>query len=270
MTDPSLQTSLVPRLSKALVGVVILAATILAPAAVAQINATATLAFAPPAPLTGQSVSVTATLTGAAGTPTGLVILVLDNTTYGTPKTLVGGSYTFTPANYSVLASLTAGPHVFAIQYSGDVHYNAGQLGSTTVQVKGVPTGVLSTIPASPISYNAPVSAHVVISPAPGGAAVSGGTLSVYEGGVLLATAVVSGATTDIALPNSISVAIGPHLLTVQYSGDSNYTGFATAPSVTLTVNASVVPVPPTLLLVGTGLAAAGLLSLRRRLAFRG
>ena len=70
---------------------------------------------------TGQSLNVTATVTGSGATPTGSVTLSGGGYT-STAQTLVAGAYTFAiPAN-----SLSAGTDNLKVSYSGDAVYGAG------------------------------------------------------------------------------------------------------------------------------------------------
>jgi subtilase family serine protease len=100
-------------------------------------SATVTVTPAETSLYSSQTLSVTATVTGASGTPTGTVTLSGGGYT-SSAETLSGGSYAFTiPAN-----SLSAGTDTLTVTYSGDANY-ASATGTATVTVTG-PTFTLS------------------------------------------------------------------------------------------------------------------------------
>jgi len=91
----------------------------------------------------GQSLNVTAAVTGTGPQPTGTV--TLSGGGYTSPaQTLVGGSYTFViPAN-----SLSLGTDTLTVSYSGDGSYSSGA-GSATVTVTGPAFALAATTPAA-------------------------------------------------------------------------------------------------------------------------
>jgi subtilase family serine protease len=105
--------------------------------AIGSAAATVTVTPAESSLNSNQSLNVTATVSGASGTPTGTVTLSGGGYT-SSAGTLSGGSYTFTiPAN-----SLSTGTDTFTVTYSGDSNY-ASATGTATVTVTG-PTFTLS------------------------------------------------------------------------------------------------------------------------------
>jgi hypothetical protein len=92
---------------------------------------------------TGQSLSVTTTVTGSSTTPTGTVTLTSGSYS-SSAQTLASGSYTFTiPAN-----SLAVGTDTLKVTYSGDSVYVAGS-GTGSVTVTQSAYALAATTPAT-------------------------------------------------------------------------------------------------------------------------
>jgi hypothetical protein len=91
----------------------------------------AVLASAPNPSTSGQSVTLTATVAGPGGTPTGTVTFLDGTTTVGT-GTLSGGRATFTTSGLAV------GSHTITASYSGDTSFGASTSGALT-QIVNVP-----------------------------------------------------------------------------------------------------------------------------------
>jgi subtilase family serine protease len=108
---------------------------------------------------TGQSLGVTATVSGANGTPTGTAKLAAGSYTSST-VTLSSGTATFTiPAN-----SLTAGTATLTITYSGDSNY-ASATGTSTVTAIQSTYSLAATTPAA-VSPGAATSSTVTVTSA--------------------------------------------------------------------------------------------------------
>src|SRR5262249_52646087 len=67
----------------------------------------------------GQSVTFTATVTGASGTPTGSVQFIVDGNNFGGPIGLSGST-----ASISI-SSLSVGNHTISASYGGDTNFSA-------------------------------------------------------------------------------------------------------------------------------------------------
>ena len=109
---------------------------------------TTVLASAPNPSVFGQSVTFTATVAGAGGTPTGTVIFRQGSTTLDT-ATLSGGTATF------ATSSLAAGSHSIVAVYGGDTSFS-GNLGSTTHTVNQASQTINFTNPGSQVFGAAP------------------------------------------------------------------------------------------------------------------
>lgn len=110
----------------------------------------------------GQLVTLTATLSGTAGVPTGTVQFVIDGSNMGGPVPLVNGVASITPPQ------LTAGNHDVKVIFAGDSAYNSGE---TTITETVLQTSI--TVSVSPTNVIAKAGQNVtftaVVSGAPGG-----------------------------------------------------------------------------------------------------
>jgi hypothetical protein len=180
-------------------------------------SGTATVAVKPASSTlsANETLSVPVTVTGSGATPTGTVVLTGGG--YTSPvETLVSGSYTFTiPAN-----SLTSGSDTLTVTYSGDSSY-ASNTGTASVTVKiMIPT--VTVVPATnPANESNPLIVPVTVS-GTSGAATPTGTVALTGGGYTSAAQKLSSGSSTFTIPaNSLSVATD--ILTVTYSGDTNY-----------------------------------------------
>ena len=182
----------------------------------------------------GEAVTFTATVSGAAGTPTGSVQFSFDGTPVGSPVALdAGGAATTTTS------SLAVGPHSVTATYGGSATYAAGAVGtlaggqavgqgSTTTAVT-LTSGADPSVAGSTVTFTATIS---VTAPASGSAT---GTVQFQDGG------------SDLDAPQTISagaaslttsaLAAGSHSITAVYAGDAAFTG-STSPALSHTVTA--------------------------------
>ena len=185
----------------------------------------------------GQPVSITATVSSTAGTPTGTVSFVqlspLIN--FGTANLNASGKAILTTS------ALTAGVHTIIVSYGGDTNFvNSGTSISQTVNK----ASTLTTLMASPnpattlqtVSFVAHVAGLY-------GGAVSG-TVTFMEGAMkVLGTAAIQNncppgllCQPDYSATLSLSLGQGSHTVTAIYAGDTNDTGSASS-AVTEIVN---------------------------------
>jgi hypothetical protein len=189
-------------------------------------SATATINFISISPnpvTTVQNLTVTVSVTGGSGTPTGTVTLA-GGSYYSGPQTLVGGSYTFTvPAG-----SLPIGGTVMlTANYSGDSTYATATNSSSAFIVLGLATTVTANPSATNINSNQQltVTGIVACTGTCTGSPTPTGTVTLTGGGYTSPATALSGAGSySITIPyNSLSA--GTDTLTVTYSGDSIYYG---------------------------------------------
>jgi arabinogalactan endo-1,4-beta-galactosidase len=122
---------------------------------------TSTVLSAPSASVTGSSVTLSATVTGAAGnpSPTGQVTF-LDGTTMLGSSTLSAGVATFTTS------SLAVGSHSLTASYAGDANNAPSTSNTVTLTVTGTPAFSISLSPASAtIASGGSATATVSITP---------------------------------------------------------------------------------------------------------
>jgi subtilase family serine protease len=180
---------------------------------------------------TNQSLTVSGTVTGTGGTPSGTVKLTGGGYT-SAAVSLSSGSYSVTvPAG-----KLTAGSDVLTVTYSGDANF-ASTTGTTTVTVT---TFVLLT-PAVAVTPGASsidtgqslgVTGNVT---GTGGTATGAVTLTSGSYTSAAVTLSSSGAFSFTIPPNSLSA--GTDTLTVTYTGDSTYNSNTGTASVTVTAS---------------------------------
>jgi hypothetical protein len=176
--------------------------------------------------LFGQSVTFTATVSSAAGTPSGTVTFLDGAATLGTAS-LSSGSATF------AASSLAVGSHVLTVSYAGDSNFNASTSSAITQTVnKGNSSTTLSSsvnpsVFGQSVTFTATVSA---VAPAVG---TGTGTVTFLDGAATLGTASLSSGSAILA---TSSLAAGNHVITVSYAGDSNFNA-STSAAIAQTVN---------------------------------
>jgi Bacterial Ig-like domain (group 3) len=182
------------------------------------------LTAAPNPSVFGQSVNLTATVTGSGGTPTGTVTFKDGASTLGT-GTLASGTA-------SLSTALTVGSHTLSAVYGGDATF----FGSTspdvpqTVTAGATTTAVTSTPnpsqPGQSVTFTAAVAA---ISPATG---TPTGSVTFKDGANTLGSGALSG---NNATFSTAALALGGHSITAVYGGDGNFAN-STSPTFTQTV----------------------------------
>jgi MYXO-CTERM domain-containing protein len=179
-----------------------------------------------PAPSTyGVDIALTATLTGAKGTPTGTVAFKEGMTVLGMGTLSAGGVATFT-----VSTKLPAGTHSLTAAYSGDTTYATGTGTVSHVVAKAATTTMLvSALNPSTVGTGVTFTATVAST-----AAGFTGEVELFEGAVSLGVATLTGDTATI----STSVLVqGSRSITATYKGDANFAP-STSTALTQTVDA--------------------------------
>jgi len=190
---------------------------------------TITVTPTPGSIISNQSLSVTVTIGGASGTPTGTVALTGGG--YSSGQTLASGSATFTiPGN-----SLSAGTITLTAAYSGDVTY-ASNTGTAQVSVTAAPVPTVTVSPAaSSINSGQSLSVPVTLTGA-NGTPTGSVTLS-GDGWTLSPQTLAVGPTSSTAtftIPAN-SLTGGPVTLTAAYGGDTTYGTTSGAANITVT-----------------------------------
>jgi YVTN family beta-propeller protein len=188
-----------------------------------KLSATVALGSTPNPSTPGQSVTITANVTGSGAMPTGTVTFLDGATTLCSAVAVASGSATCTTS------SLTTGAHTLNASYSGNGTYNTASgtashsVGTATATV-GVTASANPSIVGQSVTFTATVS---------GSSGTPTGTVSFTDG----ATPMCSGVTlaSGKATCTSASLGAGSHTITASYSGSSSYG--ASNGSVTQTVN---------------------------------
>jgi hypothetical protein len=210
-----------------------------------------------------QSLSVSVTVSGSIGTPTGTVSLRGGGYT-ATAGTLSGGSYTFTiPAD-----ALSTGADTLKMSYSGDATY-ARASGSASVTVAKLTSTVTVGPPYGELSGTV-YEENVAVTVTGAGPAPTGTVTMTAPGYSSPCSLSAPPAFCSVFIPGS-DFPIGTNTVTANYSGDSNYlagTGTVTIikPAVTLTTSptnpTTADTVQLTVNVTGTGPAPTGYLEL--------
>jgi hypothetical protein len=162
-------------------------------------------------------VSVTATVTGGAGTPTGQVVF-----TEGT-RSLATSSLDSSGRAFLV-TTLPIGAHTITADYSGSPAYLPSSA-TTQVVVPGIETTTTMAVGKTVVKAGKPLSVSVTVESA--GGSMPTGTVRLFDGVEPVGTAATlsDGKATIVWTP----VAKGQHSLTVRYAGDSQHAGSESA-----------------------------------------
>ncbi len=195
-------------------------------------------------PTAGLSFAVTVTIavgSPPAGTvaPTGTVTLNVDGLpSYTASLSTSGGT---TTAIFSAVTINAAGDHPLQAVYAGDANYDASTASAVTVSIaKGA---TVTALTATPTTLTSGVVETFTATIAPSNAEVGTtysltGTVSFYDGTILLGTSVISANSASLA---NITLAAGTlHTITAVYSGDTNW---ATSTSNAITLQSALLPV---------------------------
>jgi hypothetical protein len=169
---------------------------------------TTTSVTAQPSPVaSGQSVTITATVSPAGATGT---VQFLDGTTVLGTGALSAGSAALSTS------ALSAGSHTITANYSGDSGNNPSS-GSASLTVK---TATITTVSSNnnPQQYGLQVQLVAQVSPA-----AATGTVQFFDGPQSLGSAPLSGGT--VTLTTGSNLTVGVHSITCVYSGDGTYAG---------------------------------------------
>ena len=161
----------------------------------------------------GQPVTFTATVTSAAGTPTGNVTFAADGTPLGTVA-LAGGQATVTTSGLAV------GAHTITADYEGDVNSTPSS-DSLTQTVERAPTTTTLTSTPNPSTFGQPTTLTATVTVNPPGAGTPTGTVTFRRGAVVLGATTLG--TSGLATLTVSGLQVGTNSLTASYSGDGNF-----------------------------------------------
>ncbi len=216
--------------------------------AVTNASVTISVVSSLPTSTYGNSVTFTATVSpvsGGGAVPTGTVTFKDGSATLGN-GTLNGGSPD--RALFTTLTLATGGHSITAV-YNGDATYSGGQQSSPITQtvIGTTITSVVSSAPTSTYGNSVTFTATVT-----GTGGIPAGTVSFYDGAVLLGTGTLNGGSPDQAVFNTSTISplnAGTHTsITAVYSGNTYFTA-SPSPAISQTVN----PAPTTMTINAPG-----------------
>jgi hypothetical protein len=177
----------------------------------------------------GDGITLTATVTGAGGTPTGKVAISRGGVQVGLLD-LVSGSAPF------VVPALTPGTYNFTANYQGDSSF-AASTSNTVSQVinRANPTIALTSSPnpsasKTPVTFTATIQGMTSLPPS--------GSLTFLDGTTSLGVGTINNG--QASVPTNV-LTVGNHNITASYAGDDNYASAASAVLVQV-VNSAAVP----------------------------
>jgi Bacterial Ig-like domain (group 3)/RTX calcium-binding nonapeptide repeat (4 copies)/Putative Ig domain len=197
--------------------------------AVGDFQASATALIDGPNPAQpGDTVTLTATVTGPAATATGTVTFLDGATSLGTRPLNGSGIASFN------ISTLSIGAHDITAEYSGDAHFAPSTSPVVRQQIVNELTTTTLNSSANLVTYGQTIVLTATVDWTPvGNSPAPGGIVSFYDGTTLLGAGLISNSQ---AILNVNNLPVGSHDLTAQYSGDANY-GASTSPVVTEQVN---------------------------------
>jgi len=159
--------------------------------------------------IAGMPVTLTATVTGNGGVPSGAVTFMEGTTVLGSGTLSGNGIATLTTS------TLAVGQHTLTAIYGGDLK-DGGSTSGPLLQTVQIATSITTLASSTnPSNYGASVTFTATVS-TNGGAAT--GTVTFSDGTAVIGTATVNAGT---AAFNSSTLALGAHPITAAYSGDA-------------------------------------------------
>ena len=184
---------------------------------VTQAESVSGLMASPSSATSGQTVTLTATVTADApstGVPTGSVQFFVGTTSLGTAL-LSGNLATLTTT------SLPVGTDSLTAQYLGDSNFTVSTSNTATVTINatGIATTTTVSSSANPSVFGQTVTLTAKIARATRGATLTG-SVTFYDGSTVLGTATVARRRATL---KTATMPVGSHAITAVYSGDANY-----------------------------------------------
>lgn len=188
---------------------------------------TTVLASSKSSTVTGETVTLTATVTAASGTPAGTVDFTWSGGSLGT-ATLSGGVGTLKTS------ALPAGDHTLTAAYGGSADHAAssGSVGQTVGRADT--TTALGASGSSAVFGQSVTFTATMAAAAPGSGAPAGGTVDFRVDEASSGTGTVSGGS---ASWSTSGLPLGSHAVVAVFSGDTDYVG-STSLGVTVTIKA--------------------------------
>jgi hypothetical protein len=184
---------------------------------------TTTLGVSPNPAAINTPVSLTATVAGGGGTPTGSVSFRDNGSLIGTVAVNGSGVATL------VTSSLAAGSHSVVATYNGDTTFAASTSSPTTVTISGGgagpgATGTTLSSSENPSPFGQPVIFTASVRSAGG---TPTGTVAFMDGSLTLSTVALSGGSASLTVS---SLRVGPHIITAAYIGNASFAASVSSP----------------------------------------
>lgn len=180
----------------------------------------------------GSPVSITATLTGSNGIPSGAITYTVDGGSQANAFLSSGGV-----AQFVLPTTLAPGTHSILVNYSGDANYTIPSTAQGfTLTVTAAASQTMLSASANNVTAGQAVALTATTTSATGG--IPAGAVTFYNGSASIGTGMLNAAgvaTFAVTLP------LGTNTITAQYGATTNYTS-STSPLQTITV--VVAPVP--------------------------
>src|SRR5579859_3087775 len=173
----------------------------------------------------GQSLTYTATVSPQfTGTPTGTVTF-FDGTNSLGPGTPAGGA-TWTLGT----STLTGGPHTITAAYGGDSNFTGSGSAALAQTVNQATISIAVTASPLPFRFRQMVTVSATLTPSGPAPTSPTGMVTFKDGGTTIGTGTVNG--TGHASFQTNQFAMGIHVITAVYAGDTNFAG-NNSPSIT-------------------------------------
>lgn len=164
----------------------------------------------------GQSVTFTATVNTASGTPTGVVTFLDGTTSLGTG--------TLNSSAHATLqtSALNVSSHSITAQYGGDTNF-AGSTSTAVSQVVNMASTTTVVVPSpNPSTAGQSVTLTATVSVIAPGAGTPTGAVTFFDGTTSLGSGTLN--SSDVAVFATSALAVGSHSITANYGGDTNFT----------------------------------------------
>ena len=170
----------------------------------------------------GQSVTFTATVTGAGGTPTGSVTFENGGSVLGTTTLNESGVATFTTSD------LPAGDNSITAVYAGNSAFSGSTSPIFYQTVNAAATTTTASSTANPSVIGQPVTLIAdVASVSPSSATPTGGTVNFLDGTTVIGSAPLVDGGASITMS---ALALGQHSITAAYAGDTEFSPSTSSP----------------------------------------
>lgn len=173
----------------------------------------------------GQSVTFTATVTGANGTPTGTVDFKDGASVIASAVALDGSGV----ASFST-SSLTAATHIISAVYGGSAVYAASTSAnvSQVVNKAGTTTALVSSL--NPACNGQAVTFTATVSVVAPGAGIPAGTVNFKDGSTVIGSSIALNAS-GVATYTTSSLSAASHNMTAVYNGNGSFSTSTSSPA---------------------------------------